>query len=392
MATITSEIAPETNAREAILTPSMVALSGMMLCAMSSFYLLLSALPAHAAALGGDLAAGLVTGLMMAATIGGELAAPRFIARIGRRPALAVALMMMATPCLISFSGSLPLVLLGCVARGLGLGVLLVAACGFATLLAPPTRRAEALGVYGVASAIPAIICVPLGPWALAQFGPAPMAVITAALALAGLAGLAMLPRIATRSEDGGHAHSLPALRFAIWPAVSLAIGAVIVGATVTFLPIAHPEAGQGTIMLALLIQGLASATARWAAGRPIDRRGPQGAAIGGVGLALVATALLALPGSVAVIAGMAMSGIAFGVLQSATLAQLMARTTPAQVDGAGALWNGAYDAGLGIGGLAFGVLAPSLGYAASFVITAVGLSLVAFLVFHRFEAQRTSC
>jgi len=376
---------------ETLLTPPVLALSGLMVTAMGSFYLLFSAIPAHAAALGGDIAAGLATGGLMATTIAGELAAPRLIARFGRRLVLAAALLAMALPGLFSFSGSLVLVLASCAARGLGLGVLLVAACGLAATLAPPTRRAEAMGLYGVASAIPAIACVPLGPWALVQFGPGTTALAATALALAGLAGLAALPAQAGPTEAAAP-HPLPPLRAAAWPLAALALGAIVVGATITFLPLAHPEAGTGTIMLALLIQGLAAAGARWAAGRPVDRHGPEGAMIAGVATAIGAMLCLALSGGAAVIAGMALSGVAFGVLQSASLAQLLRRVPAAQADGASALWNAAYDAGLGAGGLALGALAATTGYAAAFVIAAAGLAAAATLIFRRCEARRSPC
>ena len=376
---------------ETLLTPPVLALAGLMVTAMSSFYLLFSAIPAHAATLGGDIAAGLATGGLMATTIVGELAAPRLIAKFGRRTVLAAALLAMALPGLVSFSGNLVLVLSSCAARGLGLGVLLVAACGLAATLAPPARRAEAMGLYGVASAIPAIVCVPLGPWALAQFGPATTALTATLLAMAGLAALAALP---ARAEPTATAmpHPLPSLRTAAWPLTALALGAIVVGATITFLPLAHPEAGTGTIMLALLIQGLAAAAARWAAGRPIDRQGPLDATIAGAVTASGAMLCLALPGGAAVIVGMALSGIAFGVLQSASLAQLLQRVPAAQADGASALWSAAYDAGLGAGGLALGTLAATTGYAAAFVIAAAGLAAAATLIFRHCEARRSPC
>jgi predicted MFS family arabinose efflux permease len=392
MAITVADTPIRSDSEDAILTAPMLALSGLMVTSMSSFYLLLSAVPAHAAALGGDLAAGFSTGALMATTIAGEIAAPRIIARFGRRAALAAALLILAIPCFTTFSASLMLVLLSCAARGFGLGVLLVAACGLAATLAPPARRAEAMGLYGIASAIPAILCVPLGPWALAAFGPTTTAVATAALALAGLASLAALPDRAEHGGGAAHSHRLPALRDMAWPAACLTLGAIVIGTTITFLPLAHREVGTGTIMLALLIQGLASAAARAAAGRPIDRHGLQGAMIGGVALAAGAMLCLALPGAVAVLAGMALGGVAFGILQSASLAQLLNRAPPSQADGVSALWNAAYDAGLGVGGLAFGTLAATTGYATAFIASAAGLAALAVLIFRLCEARRASC
>jgi predicted MFS family arabinose efflux permease len=373
-------------AAQPILTPALLALSGTMVASMASFYLLLSAVPAHAAALGGDFAAGLSTGVLMATTIAGEFAAPRLIARLGRRAAMTIALLVLALPCLATFSSDLAVVLASCAARGFGLGLLLVAACGLAATLAPPSRQAEAMGVYGVASAIPAIVAVPLGPWALAVLGPVPTAAAAAVLGLIGLAGVAVVPGRIAQTDGDTHPNALPAMRIAAWPAAALAIGAIVVGASITFLPLAHHEATTGTIMLALLLQGLAAAAARWAAGRPVDRHGPQGAMVAGVVLVIAAMLLLALPVDAAILTGMTLSGIAFGVLQSASLAQLLYRAPPAQADGASALWNAAYDAGLGVGGIGLGALAAATGYGTAFVTGAVMLALFGLMIFLRFE------
>ncbi|UIJ47109.1 MFS transporter [Sphingomonas cannabina] len=392
MATIPLEAPVPAGRAEPLLTRSMLALSGLMLAAMSGFYLLLSAVPAHSATLDGDFAAGLATSVLMATTIAGELYAPRIISRLDRKTAMMVALLVLAVPAPASFSESLVLVLLSCAARGLGLGVLLVAACGLAAALAPPTRRAEAMGVYGLASAIPAILCVPLGPWVLAQLGPGAIGVVAAAVTLPGLACLVALPRHGNQPEQAPHSHRLPQLRGAAWPAVAIALSAIVIGATITFLPLAHKEIGTGTIVLALLLQGLGSAVARWASGRPVDRHGPQGAMTIGLALAVGAIVVLAFEGSTAVLAGVTLSGVAFGIVQTASLAQLLDRTPAGQADGASALWNAAYDAGLGMGGFVLGALATTSGYAAAFAITGGGIAVVALLVLQLFEAPRAAC
>lgn len=393
MATIAVEI-PRSGAQP-IYTRPMLALSGTMVAAMSSFYLLLTAEPVHAARLNGDLAAGLATGSLMTTTIVGELLAPRLIARLGRRRVLMVALVVLAFPSLAAFSTNFAAVLLSCAARGFGLGVLLVAACGFAAALAPAARRAEAMGIYGVASAIPAIACVPLGPWVLSEFGASSSAGIATFLGLIGMVGVALLP---PSDPEGGAAdsearsHRMPALRIAVWPLVALAIGAIATGVTVTFLPLAHPEAKSATIMLALLVQGLGSAAARWAVGRSIDRRGPTQALAIGVAQTIAGLFCLAIYGDVPVLAGMAFCGIGFGILQSASLAVLLQRCAPAEMDGASALWNAAYDAGLGVGGLAFGVLATTTSYPAAFLLAAATLSLLACSTLRLFGAPEATC
>jgi len=378
--------------RDPILTAPMAALCGTITMAMGSFYLLLSAAPAHAAVLGGELAAGLTTAVLMATTIIGEMIAPRLIARLGRRSATVTALLVLALPALATFSSDVTIVLASCAVRGLGLGVLLVAACGLAASLAPASRRAEAMGIYGLAAALPAILGVPLGPWALASFGPVATAGIAAALGVGALAGLAAFPGRAALADGQRQPHALPALRASAWPASALAIGAIAVGATITFLPLAHREVAATTIMLALLLQGIASAFARWALGRSIDRHGPNKAVIAGVACTIAAMLILALPGEAAVIAGMVGSGVAFGVLQSATLTQLLQRAAPTQADSVSVVWNAAYDAGLGVGGIGIGALAAAAGFAAAFAIAAIGFAAVACLIFLLCETRRASC
>ncbi len=141
--------------------------------------------------------------------------------------------------------------------------------------------------------------------------------------------------------------------------------------------------------MLALLLQGLTSAIARWGSGRFVDQKGPQGAMVAGIALTAFATLLLAFRGDIAVIAGMVFSGVAFGVLQTASLALLLARTKASQVDGASAVWNAAYDAGLGLGGFAVGVLATTSGYPPAFAITGVGVAVLAIIIFRVVERPR---
>ncbi|MEZ2332390.1 MFS transporter [Mesorhizobium sp. RCC_202] len=369
---------PKQTTVEPIFTAPMLGMVGVMLSAMSSFYLLLSAIPALAASLGGPSAAGAATGVLMAATIAGEVVAPRIVASCGRKVALALALVVLAIACLAALPSSLALILVNCVARGMALGVLLVAACGISVQLAPPSRRAEAMSLYGVASAVPAILAVPLGPWVLIHLGPSGTALAAASLALAALAATVVLPANIRVGEQQDH--SLPHWRAAASPALCLACGAVLVGAAVTVVSLAHPEASDSSIMFGLFLQGAGAAFTRWASARQIDRKGATAATLTGLASCAIAAVCLSIHAEAAMLAGMLLSGMAFGVLQSATLADLLARVGPSNADGAAALWNVAYDAGLGVGGLAVAALATSIGFSAAFAVTAVSFAFVTVL------------
>ncbi|TGS07447.1 hypothetical protein EN852_035205, partial [Mesorhizobium sp. M2E.F.Ca.ET.209.01.1.1] len=111
MAVTAVTIHSDRDAGEPIFTAATLGMAGVMFSAMSSFYLLLSAIAAHAASLGGADAAGHATGALMAATIGGEIAAPRIIAAFGRKMSLVMALGLLGTACLLAFPSSLALLL-----------------------------------------------------------------------------------------------------------------------------------------------------------------------------------------------------------------------------------------------------------------------------------------
>jgi predicted MFS family arabinose efflux permease len=72
-----------------------------------------------------------------------------------------------------------------------------------------------------------------------------------------------------------------------------------------------------------------------------------------------------------AVLAGMVLFGAGFGVSQNASLALMFDRVSSTGYGAVSALWNLAFDAGLGLGAAGFGVLAAQTGYPTAFALTA---------------------
>ncbi|MFD8817979.1 MFS transporter, partial [Streptomyces sp. NPDC059627] len=115
---------------------------------------------------------------------------------------------------------------------------------------------------------------------------------------------------------------------------------------------------------------------------RPLPRvgGGRQGARLGFArlvlpGLLLSAAGVLitaATGDPVAVIGGSALFGAGFGIAQNATLALMYARVPASSYGTVSALWNLAYDGGMGVGAAGFGVLAGLTGYPWAFAVTAV--------------------
>jgi predicted MFS family arabinose efflux permease len=199
--------------------------------------------------------------------------------------------------------------------------------------------------------------------WASETLGFTPVLIAAGLAPLAGLLAVAGLPATRPGRTRIGRTDA----RGLAGPALIFAAVTTATGVLVTFLPLAgSPQLASA----ALLVQSLATPVARWVSGRLGDRHGSARLLAPGVLAAVAGVALQAqVDGPVAVMAGMALFGVGFGVLQNATLALMFERGAPSQVS---ALWNLAYDAGMGVGAMGFGLVLGHTGYSLGFVLMAV--------------------
>jgi MFS family permease len=345
--------------------------------ALSGFYLLVSVVPLYVATGGaGEWGAGLSTGVMMLATVLTELAVPALLRRCGYRAGFAAGLLLLGVPsAALAISPALPLVLAACTVRGAGLGIVVVAGPALIAELVPEVRRGAALGLYGVAVGVPAVVGLPLGLWLSVRFGYGPVFAAGATVSLATLAAVAGLP--SARGPAERHAGVLGGLRDGALarPALIFAAIALAAGILLTFLPVAVPAGSRGTAALALLVQAATMPLARWLAGRYGDRHGTERLLPPAVFTAAAGTAgLIWLHNPYALVIGAALFGIGFGAAQNVTLTMMFQRSPEAEFGRVSALWNLAYDGGMGVGATGFGVMAGLVGYPAGFALTAAVL------------------
>lgn len=388
-----------------ILSRPVVLLLVASLGALGGFYLLAPVVPLYAATSGaGGVGAGLATGTMMLGTVLTEFAAPGLLRAYGYRTVMALGLFLLGAPALLlSASASMPPVLGICLARGAGLGLVVVAGAALMAELVPADRRGEGLGLYGVAVGIPSIACLPLGLWLSEHIGHGPVFVAGAASALLGLAAVPGLPSLRARAEKHGGSQGetrngtrggsrsetrdgirsgtrsgiLGVLRDGgvARPAIVFAMVTPAAGVLLTFLPLAAPEGSHDLVALALLTQSCVTPLARWAAGRYGDRHGSARLLIPAVLAAALGTAgLFWVDVPLVMIVGMGLFGAGFGMAQNATLALMFERAPESAFGQVSAAWNLAYDAGLGAGAVGFGLLAGAVGYPAGFAVTAAVL------------------
>ena len=396
-------LAPRTGGRErateqaSLITRPLLLRFVSIIGASSSFYLPLSVVPLYARSAGSDAAAGLATGALLLATVAVELVTPRLVARTGYRIALSLGLLCLGLPALALLAPpNLAVIVAVSVVRGAGFAVVTVAGGALTASLIPPQRRGEGLALTGVVSGVPALACLPLGVWVSARWGFAPVFVATAAAALLALTVVPGLPdskaprRKPAIGEPAAHgilrALASPSLTR---PAALFSASTMAAGVLVTFLPLAIAQRSAGVVTMALFAQPAAATLARLAAGRLGDRRGHTRLLYPGIGLAAAGMAAIAATGAPAlVIGGAAVFGAGFGLLQNATLSLMYARTSHDGYDAISAVWNAAYDAGMGAGAIGMGLVTGHLGYPATFLLTAA-LVLVALVPAHRDRRDR---
>jgi MFS family permease len=342
---------------------------------LTSFLLLVSVMPMLAAAAGASsAAAGLITGTLLGGTVIAEAAAAFAIRRFGYRVVLATGALLLGAPTLLLLPRE-PLAIMVAVSlvRGLGFGLCGVAAGALTAQLLPPERRGEGLGLLGIVSGVPAIVALPAGVW-LAGHHQATVAVaIAAIMGLMPLAAVRWLPggRPGSRPGGGAAASGRGALRLAlVFAACTVAAGVID-----SFLPLAK-GVPSGLSSTALLVQAITATLSRWQAGRHGDRIGHARLLVPAViASALGMGMLIWLASPAAMLAGLALFGAGFGVVENSTFALLIERLPEAK---ASALWNLAYDAGYGAGPVMFGLFSARTGYPAGFALT--GLLVLAAL------------
>ena len=347
-----------------------------------SFFLLLSVVPAYAAERGGGGAAGLATGSLMLATVLGELVTPRLVDRFGYRLTLMAGLLLLGAPALVlTVSGNTAWVVAVCFVRGLGFALTIVAGGALTASLIPDQRRGEGLALVGLVSGVPSLVALPLGLWLAGHLGFGPVAVGGGLAALAAIPFVTGLPDRASRADRPDQPMGVVrGLRTGalLRPVLVFAATATAAGIIVTFLPLAVPSASAGVVAVALFVQTAASTVTRWLAGRHGDRHGSGRLVLPGLLLSAAGVLVIAPTANpVAVVAGTALFGAGFGITQNATLALMYARASAASYGTVSALWNLAYDGGMGVGAAGFGVTAGLTGYPWAFALTAL-LMLVA--------------
>jgi len=367
--------------------PGMLPLVATTMAGFCGYSVLLPVAPLWARVGGaGTGGSGLVNGVLLLSTVLTQLGVPRALRRFGWGPVLTAGMLLLGVPgAAYAASDALAPVLVLSAVRGAGFGVLTVTGSSAVAALVAPERRGEAIGVYGLAVALPNLLLLPAGPWIAERAGfwvvfaisALPVVGIPAALRLAADLHDTSPARVrhADRPSPSGDPASA-AYRHLLRPTVLLASVTLAGGAALTFVP--QMTSGGGLGAAGLLVMGLVTALGRWRAGPLADRYGPQRFLWPLLLLAAAGTALLAW--SVAdvhrtevgtFLAGAAVLGVGYGALQNLTLVVAFASVSRRHHHLASAVWNVGFDGGTALGSVAVGLIAARTSFTAAFLAAA---------------------
>lgn len=399
--------------------PGMPPLLGLAALCFSGFSLLISVAPLWAVHGGtDDLGAGVVNGVLMACTVVSQLLVGWTLRRLGWGATLALGACLLGLPGLGHLlSDDVRVVVALAAVRGLGFGILTVCGSTAVASLIGPGRRGRAVGVYGLAIAVPQVLFLPAAPWLAENVGfPLVFALATApvlAIPLAPLLARALptddrprddRPRD-DRPEDDRTADDRPeedraaevsgaAGRFGgvapvrlgrilVGPVLALLVITAAGGSLMTFAPRLLDD--PTVVLLALLGFTATAALCRWRFGAVADRVGPAPAIaplllVGTLGLVGVGTGAARDSGTLGptlIVIGMLVVGVAYGGLQNLTLVYAFDSAGEQARGPVSVVWNIGFDSGTGLGALAAGAVATSVSYPASYAVLATSTALV---------------
>lgn len=343
-------------------------------------------LPVRIRQLGGsDGQVGLVMGMNGVAGLAGVFLVGALIDRVGCRVFLRAGMVGMAVLAL-AFSrveAVGPLMMLLRALQGLAFAAGFNASSTLAAAFAPPERRANALGLFGVSTLATHALAPTIGERIYGAYGFPALFALASLFALAGLGIAWSLPE--PRSAHAGdraapRSRLSPPLRSAL---LVTGLCGLAFGAVMTFVPTFALDERLGPVATFFLSYTSAAILVRVGAGRIADDVGVGRMIPPAIALLSAAIASLCLVHSRL---ALGLSGVAFGLAQGVVYPTLNAYSVGLAPQGelgrVQAFFNGAFNVGVTSGSLALGAVAHAFGHRATFAAasTTALLALLAFL------------
>jgi len=339
-----------------------------------SMNLLITPLPLYIKEVGGGPSQiGLVMGMSALTALFSRPLVGRLVDTWGRKPMMMIgSAIFILGPLFYILARSVPSLSLVRMFCGMGIAAFTTAYATLASELVPPPRRGEALGLATVAPPLSIMLAPPLGGALLPRLDFSLLFLVSAVVATLSL--LVAVPiretaRTANPQKAPGFLDTLSERCVWVPCLLTLAVG-LTYGSLFNFLPLFGVERGIANVGLFFTAYGLITITTQMSLGRLSDRVGRITVIIPGTVLLALALAGLKVVGGVELLIVVAiLYGLGLSGMWTAMMA-LVVDGAPLEVRGTAiGLLYASFDLGIGLGGVAIGPVAGTIGYGGMYLL-----------------------
>ncbi|MDP2726042.1 MAG: MFS transporter [Dehalococcoidia bacterium] len=382
---------------ERLFTANFILLWAASFTTFASFHILLPIFPLYIVSIGGtESQTGLVIGVL---TITSVLTRPWIgleTDRLGKKRILlwgTLALVIAAFS--YTLAATLVLLLLLRLFHGIAWAATTTPANALVADIAPVSRMGEAMGYFGTASNLAMAVGPLLGVALVSAFSFNSVFLVASGLALAALAIITRIRepgRIAPAVSSPNMAPARPAsqdliYRPAIFPSFTIFTMTLTFGSLVTFLPLLafRNNVNPGIFFTVYAIFLIIS---RPLGGKLADLAGRNAAVIPGMVALALGIGLLAFARDLPLflLAG-ALNGIGFSFVNPALMAMTVDRAAPESRGAAMGTFSAAFDLGIGLGAILFGLLLERTSFEVLY-LTSAGVAIISMIIYIVIESR----
>lgn len=338
-----------------------------------------SALPPYVKSLGAsDSMLGWLTGTATIATLLTRPLAGVFLDKVGRRGVFLSGLVMVtAVSGAMYFFPVVAIVLLLRFVHGLGWGVASTASSTIAADYIPKVRFGEGMGFFSLAASVGMAV----SPAIALSLSPGNMfAIATTFMGTATLLALFLNYKPVEKSQGGGFKN--PYEKAAVLPALVIFMVATAFGAVITFLAVYAAEQGINNIGPFFTVYATVMIVTRPSTGKIVDRHGFKLVIPLGLATQVVSLVLLSQADNMCMfLVSAVFYGLGQGTVFTGTQALAILSAPSGRVGAATATFFTGFDAGVGVGAVAAGIMAGFMGYSGMYLCLAA-CPLIGFIIF----------
>ncbi|MDO8726656.1 MAG: MFS transporter [Candidatus Methanoperedens sp.] len=345
----------EQSKNEKLFTKNFILTSLSTFTLFTSFYFLLITLPFYIQKLGGsESEIGYIIGVFTISAVFLRPFIGREVDKHGRKKLLVAGMVVfLISMMLYNYTTDVTSLLLLRILHGIGWGAATTAASTLIADIAPPARRGEAMGIFGMSSNVAMAIGPVLSMILLKEYDFPVLFSVCAAIALISL--LLVLPiseKIVIRPKTPLFSKE------ALFPSVLMFTISLTYGSIVSFLPLFQEKQGVSNAGIFFSVFAITLILVRALAGKLSDIKGRKfvivpGMIIISLGLFFVATASSLTTFLVAAL----LYGLGFGLFHPTLMALLVDRVSPQGRGAAMGTFTAAFDLGIGVGSIIMGIV-----------------------------------